>query len=92
MARQPLVGQGLLVVNVSRLQLDTRGRVIGPSHTPTDNATLTREKYPWPRRVSNPQSKQAPGLRPKTLTALPQGSEWNFIRTIKVNDREMRDT
>jgi len=33
------------------------------------HTTLTRDRYPWPRRDSNPQSKQARDHRPTPDTA-----------------------
>ena len=92
MARQPLVGQGPLIVEASQSHtLDTphsvgllRTRDQPDADTSTlQNTTLTRDRHPWPRRDSNPQSQQATGRRPR----LRRRGHWNrhllllFLRT-----------
>jgi hypothetical protein len=78
-ARQPLVGQGLLIVNASRSHSDT-SHLVGllwtsdrsVAETSTwQHTTLTRDRHPCPRRDSNPQSQQASGCRPIPYTARP---------------------
>jgi hypothetical protein len=69
MARQPIVGQGLLTVETHS---DTAYSVGLPwssdqPETETSNwrhTTLTRDRHPSPRRNSNPQSQQASGHKP----------------------------
>ena len=68
LARQPPMGQGLLIHEVSRSHTthhsrqDSPGRVISPSHRSLpDN---THNKHPCPRWDSNRQSQQASGRRP----------------------------
>jgi hypothetical protein len=62
MAQKPLVGQGLLIIEASRLHSDTPHSVVhiwtsGQPYRENftwQHTTLTREKRPWPRRDSNP--------------------------------------
>jgi len=57
-------GYGLLIPEVSRppkttyhIRYDSSERVISSlQRPPSDNTTLTRDRYSWPRRVSNPNS------------------------------------
>jgi len=64
MAQQPLVGQGLLIIEASRSHLHTPHsvgllRTSDQLHTGTStwqNTTLTRDRQPCSRRYSNPQS------------------------------------
>jgi len=77
MARQPPVGQGLLIFEGSRSQSDTPHSVgllwmSDQSVTETStwkHGTFTRDGLPYPRRNSNPQSQQRdstdPNLRPR---------------------------
>jgi hypothetical protein len=68
-ARQPLVGQGVLVMDASRSHSDTPHLVglLWTSDQPYaktatwQQTTLTRDRHPWPWRDSNPQSQQASG-------------------------------
>jgi len=72
MVRQPLVGQGLFIIEASRSYSDTPHSVglLGirdPSVAETStwrHITLTRERHPCPWRDSNPQSQQASWRRP----------------------------
>jgi len=72
MAPQPPVGQSLLIVEASRLHSDTSHSVgipwtddLADAGTSTwQHTTFTRDKHPWPRWDSNPQSQQASGSRP----------------------------
>ena len=52
---------------------DSSGRGLGPSQRPlpAQHTTFTTDKYPCPRRKSNPQSQQASGHRPTPYTARP---------------------
>jgi hypothetical protein len=73
MAQQPLVGQGLLIIEASRSHSDTPHSV-GLSWTSdqSDAETSTwqhttpkRDRHPYPRRQdSNPQTQQARDRRP----------------------------
>jgi len=72
LARQPPVGHGLLIHEVSRSHTtthhsqDSSGRVISSSQrTLPDHTTLTTDKYPCFGWDLNPQSQQASGRRPK---------------------------
>jgi hypothetical protein len=71
--RQPPVGQGLLIHEVSRLHTtthhsrwDSSGGVISLSlrPLPAQPATLTTDRHPCPRWDSKPQSQQTRGRRP----------------------------
>jgi len=77
------VGQGLLIVNISR-SLSVRQTTVG--RTPLDewsarrrdlklitHTTVTTDRKPHHRRASNLQSQQASGRRPTHLTARPLG-------------------
>jgi hypothetical protein len=75
MAKRPLVGQDLLIVEASRSHSDTVHSV-GSLHmsdqtnaetSKQQQATLTR--LPPPRRDSNPQSQEAGDRKPKPQTA-----------------------
>jgi hypothetical protein len=82
MARQPLGGLGLLIIEVSRSHSDTPQSVglLWTSDQPDaetstlQHTTLTTDRHPCPLRDSNPQSQQASGCRPKPQTARPLGS------------------
>jgi hypothetical protein len=71
--QQPLVGQGLLIIEDSRSHSDAHTHSVGVLWTSGQaeeetsiwqHTTLTRDRHPRPRRVSNPQSYQASGRRP----------------------------
>jgi len=72
MARQRLVGKGLLIIEASRSHSDTphsAGLLWTSDQLVTETSTwqhtkLTRDSHPCPRRDSNPQSQQASGRRP----------------------------
>ena len=72
MAQQPLVGQGLLIVEASRPHSDTSHSVglLWTSDRPDAQTstwqltTLTGNRQPFRRRDSKPQSQQASGRRP----------------------------
>jgi hypothetical protein len=83
MAQQPLVGQGLLIIEASlwhSVRLETIGR------SPLDERSARRRylsltkhnshkrQASMPRRDSNPQAQQASGHRPTPQTARPLGS------------------
>jgi len=80
-ARQSLVGQGLLIVGALR-HSDTLHwvGVLWTSDQPDaeistwQHTTITTERRPYPRRDSNPQSQQASGRRPTSYSAWPPGS------------------
>jgi hypothetical protein len=65
-------GQGLLITEASRSHTDTQHEVEIPwksdqPHAETytlQHAALTRDRFPRPRRDSNPQSQQPSGRRP----------------------------
>jgi len=71
-AQQPIIGDGLLIVEASRSHSDTPHPLglLRISYRPTaesstwQHTTLTRRRHPCPRRNSNPQSQQANGHRP----------------------------
>ena len=75
MARQPIVGQDHLVIEVSRSQSDSPQSVglLWTSDQPDaetstlQHTTLTRNRHPDIRRDSNPQFQQFSGRRPTTL-------------------------
>jgi hypothetical protein len=67
MAQQPLVGQGLLIIEAARSHSDTP-HFVGLLWTSDQSVaetstwqctTLTTDRHPCPRRDSNPQSQQA---------------------------------
>ena len=79
-ARQPPVGQGLLIHEVSRshttthhIRQDSSGRVISPSQRPLPDTTLTTDRHPGPQRDSNPQTQQRSSRRPTPQTVRPLG-------------------
>jgi len=82
MAQQPIVGQGLLIIEASRSHSDTPQSVglLWTSDKPdaetctSQHTTLSTDRHTFPRRVSNPQSQQASGRRPTPQTARPPGS------------------
>jgi hypothetical protein len=71
MAQQPVVGQGLLIIEASRSHSDTpkstgllRTSDQPDAETSTwQHTTFTTERHPCHRRDSNPQSQQASGHR-----------------------------
>jgi hypothetical protein len=72
MAQQPLVGQGLLIVEASWLHSDTlhsvaliwtRDNPVAETST-WQNTPFTKDTLECRRRLSNPQSQQASGRRP----------------------------
>jgi hypothetical protein len=77
MAQQPLVGQGLLIFEVSRSHSDTPNSIgllctsdQPDTHTSTwQQTTFTKERHPCSQVNSNPQSQQASGCRHKLETA-----------------------
>ena len=72
MARQPLVGQGLVIVEASQSHSDTRQTLglLWTSDQPDaktstwQHTTLTRNRHPCHRLDSNPQSQKSRGRRP----------------------------
>jgi hypothetical protein len=70
--QQPLVGHGLLIIKASRWHSDTPHSVglLWTSDQPDaetstwQHTTVTRDRHPYLRRDSNPQSQQANGRRP----------------------------
>jgi hypothetical protein len=67
MVQQPPVGHGLLVIEDSRSH--SVGLLWTSDHPDVQTSTwlhttLTRDKHPWPRLDSNPQSQQASRRRP----------------------------
>jgi hypothetical protein len=81
LAQQPLVGQGLLISQTSRSHSHTQS--VGLPWTSDQlyaqtsswpHTTFIRDRHPWPRQDSNPQSQQAKDHRPMTLIARPLGS------------------
>jgi hypothetical protein len=84
MAQQPLVGQGLFIIEASRSHSDTPPSVglLWTSDQPDaesstwQHTTLTRDRHPYLRRDSNPKSQQASGRRPTPYTARPLGSAY----------------
>jgi hypothetical protein len=82
MAQQPLVGQGLLIIEASRSHSGTPHSVgllwtsdqLDAETATWQHTTLTRDRYPCPRRDSNPQCQNASGRRPTPQNARPLGS------------------
>jgi hypothetical protein len=82
MAQQPIVGEGLLIIEASQSHSDTPQSVglLWMSDQPVaetstwQHTTLTRDRHLCPGRVSNPQSQQANGHRPVPWTMQPLGS------------------
>ena len=78
-AQQPPVGQGFLIIEVSRSHSDTPHSVeLLPKSDQPDavastwqHTTHTRDRLLCPRWDSNPQSQQASGCRPTPLPARP---------------------
>jgi hypothetical protein len=72
MAQQPLVGQGLLIIEASRSHSDKPHSVelLRTSDQPDaetstwQHTTFTRDRHPSPRLDSNPQFQQMSGRRP----------------------------
>ena len=77
MAQQPPSGQGLLIINSSRLHSETPHSVglLWTSDQPDaetstwQHTTLTTDKHPCPQRDSSLQSQQASGRRPTPYRA-----------------------
>jgi hypothetical protein len=73
LVQQPLLGQYLFIVEASwsRSVKHSTVRILWTNDqldAETYNwkhSTIIRERHPWPRRDSNPQSQQAGGSRPK---------------------------
>jgi hypothetical protein len=92
MARQPIVGQDHLIIEVSRSQSDSPQSVglLWTSDQPDAEAsnrqhtTLRRNRHPDIRRDSNPQFQQARDRRPTTLdrAAAGVGCNWPRIREL----------
>jgi len=97
MSQQPLVGQGLLFTitlrhtTLRRAPLDEWSAYRRENYL-TTGTTPTRDRYPYPRRDSNPQSQQASDRRHTPQTARPPGSAriWNrtcnSLKYYKVNE------
>jgi len=72
MARQPLMGQDLLIVEASRSHSDTPQSVVllcmsdrsVEGNSTLLHTTLARDRHPWPRRDLNPQIQQQSDRRP----------------------------
>ena len=84
MVRQPLVGQGLLPVEVSRSHSDTPhavGLLWAGDRPVAETSTWqhTTDRNPCHQRNSNPQSQQPSGCRPTRLTARPLRPAKNTI-------------
>ena len=82
MVQQSLMGQGLLINEAPQSHSDTQ-RLAGLCRTSDEpntetcaweHTTLTRDRYPCPRRDLNLQSQQASGRRPTPWTVQPLGS------------------
>jgi hypothetical protein len=81
MAQQPLVGQGLLIIEALRSHSDTPHSVglLWTSDQPIaetsawQHTTLTRHRHPCLRRDSNPQSQQAQRLQTHALDRMVTG-------------------
>ena len=75
-AQQPLVVQDLPIIEASRSHsvglLWTRGQPVSESYT-LQHTTHSKDRHECPRRDSNPQSRQASGLRSTLKTARPLG-------------------
>jgi len=82
MMQQPLVGQGVVVLEASRSHSDTPNSVglLWTSDQPIAetstwrHTTRTTDRHPCFRRDSNPQFQQASGRRPTPQTARPLSS------------------
>jgi hypothetical protein len=82
MAQQPLVGQGLFIIEVLRSHSGIWHSVglLWTSDQPDEetstwqHTTLTTDRHPCPRQDSNPQSQQVNSRRPTPWTARPLGS------------------
>jgi len=70
MAQKPPVGQGLHIIGASWLHTPHSVGLLCTSDQPDaqtstwQHTTLTRDKHPYPRWDSNPESQQASGRRP----------------------------
>jgi len=63
-AQQSLLGQGLLIIEVSRSHSDTQHSLgllwtRDQPEAETPHTILTADRHPWPRQDSDPQSRQA---------------------------------
>jgi hypothetical protein len=76
MSRQPIVGQGFFIVEVSRSHSDTPHSVglLWRSDQLGAETSNNYTRYPFPPWDSNLQSQVASGLRPTPQTAQPLGS------------------
>ena len=92
MVQQPLVYHDLLIIEAKWSHLETPHSVgllwacFQPDvQTSTwQHTTLTKDRYPCPRRDSNPQSQQANDRRPTPWTARPLGSAINSYTRLKI--------
>jgi len=83
----PLVRQGPLIIEASRSHSNTPHSVglLRTTDQPDtegstwQHTTITRDRYPCPRRDSNPPSQQASGCRPSPETAGPPRPGWSCI-------------
>ena len=96
MAQQPVVGQGLLIIEASLPHSDTTHSVgiLWTSDRPVaetstwQHTTRTRDKHPCPRQDYNTQCQQPSGCRPTPNTAQPTRSvikhilQMNLLRRI----------
>jgi hypothetical protein len=86
---QLLVGQILLVLEVSRSHLDTSQsagllcKSDQPNAQNSDNIQCSRDRHLCPRWNSKPQSQQVSGSRSTPLTARPLGTASSIYRIIK---------
>ena len=95
MARQPMVGLRLLIVEVSISHTDTPHsvRLFRMSDRPVaetstwQHTALTRGGYPCPQRESNSQSQQASGRRPTPWTARPPGLTYFPYSSVRLRCR-----
>jgi len=103
MTRQPLVGQGLHIIEASRSHSDTHTHThsvvllwtIDHPNAETSTGqhkTLTRDWLSWQQRDSNPQSQQASGHRPTSQTARPLESAQNVISSLLCKCRVLYKT
>jgi hypothetical protein len=86
-----LTDQGLLIFEASRSHSNTPDSVgflwtgdwDDEGNTIWQQTTFTRDRHPFPRRDSNPQSLQASSRRPTTYTARPPGSAFGRKTPLK---------
>ena len=88
MAQQPLVGQGLFIIQVSRSHSVTQNQTaLEDLSTRSRDTTLTRDRNPFHLRDSNPQSHQTtadPRLRPR--------GHWKWLNELLLHDIVKRVT